>query len=83
MNQEQAFLAALAENPSDDVTRLVFADWLAERDDPREAWMRDARLARWSLPEYVDPFPKPPRSCVRGSLPATRSRPRPSATFWA
>jgi uncharacterized protein (TIGR02996 family) len=37
MNQEEAFLAALAENPEDETTRLVFADWLEEHDEPDRA----------------------------------------------
>jgi uncharacterized protein (TIGR02996 family) len=32
---EDAFLLTIAENPDDDVTRLVNADWLDERGDPR------------------------------------------------
>jgi uncharacterized protein (TIGR02996 family) len=40
MNEEQAFLAAIAANPSDATARLVFADWLTERDDPRGEWLR-------------------------------------------
>jgi uncharacterized protein (TIGR02996 family) len=40
MNEEQAFLAAIAANPADATARLVFADWLTERDDPRGEWLR-------------------------------------------
>jgi uncharacterized protein (TIGR02996 family) len=32
---EEAFQAALDHDPTDSVTRMVFADWLLERDDPR------------------------------------------------
>jgi uncharacterized protein (TIGR02996 family) len=35
MNEEEAFQAALDANPDDWQTRLVFADWLQERNDPR------------------------------------------------
>jgi uncharacterized protein (TIGR02996 family) len=35
MNDEEAFHAALDANPNDHTTRLVFADWLQERGDPR------------------------------------------------
>ena len=35
MNEEEAFQAALDANPEDHTTRLVFADWLQERDDTR------------------------------------------------
>ncbi|MCI0705423.1 MAG: TIGR02996 domain-containing protein [Planctomycetia bacterium] len=40
MNEEQAFLAAISANPADATTRLVFADWLTDRDDPRGEWLR-------------------------------------------
>lgn len=33
--EEQAFRAALDANPNDRTARLVFADWLQARDDPR------------------------------------------------
>jgi uncharacterized protein (TIGR02996 family) len=43
---ESAFLDALAADPSDHTTRLVYADWLEERGDPRAAYVRaDAALA--------------------------------------
>src|SRR4051812_8960580 len=46
MPEEQAFLAALAADPADDVTRLVYADWLDERGDPRGSYLRaEVRLA--------------------------------------
>lgn len=35
MNEEAGFQAALDANPDDFQTRLAFADWLRERDDPR------------------------------------------------
>jgi len=34
MTDEDGFLAAIRHTPADDVTRLVFADWLDEQDDP-------------------------------------------------
>lgn len=37
MTDEDAFLAALAENPADDVRRLVYADWLEERGEAEKA----------------------------------------------
>jgi uncharacterized protein (TIGR02996 family) len=44
MATEQGFVQALADDPDDDTTRLVFADWLEERGDPRAAWLRAAAL---------------------------------------
>jgi uncharacterized protein (TIGR02996 family) len=41
MDDEEAFQAALDANPDDHTTRLVFADWLQERDDPRAAGYRE------------------------------------------
>jgi uncharacterized protein (TIGR02996 family) len=38
--EERAFLDALAADAADDVTRLVYADWLDERGDPRGAYLR-------------------------------------------
>ncbi len=35
MNDENAFQAYLDKHPDDHTARLVFADWLQERDDPR------------------------------------------------
>jgi uncharacterized protein (TIGR02996 family) len=40
MHEEQAFLQAMQENPEDTSLRLVFADWLEERDDPRGELIR-------------------------------------------
>ena len=36
MSEEDAFLAALRELPTDDTTRLVYADWLDERINERK-----------------------------------------------
>jgi uncharacterized protein (TIGR02996 family) len=61
---EDPFLAAIRANPDDTLTRLVYADWLDERDDPRGMFlrleieaaatpegvtMRDAQLARLAV----------------------------------
>src|SRR5262249_45444097 len=40
MNQEDAFLQAIREEPDDDAVRLIFADWLEERGDPRGEFIR-------------------------------------------
>lgn len=34
MSEQQALLQAIIDNPEDDAVRLVYADWLEERDDP-------------------------------------------------
>jgi uncharacterized protein (TIGR02996 family) len=43
----QAFLASIADHPDDDAVRLIFGDWLTERDDPRGELIRvQCELAR-------------------------------------
>jgi uncharacterized protein (TIGR02996 family) len=37
---EDAFLAVIEANPRDDTTRLVYADWLDDRGDPRGPYLR-------------------------------------------
>lgn len=47
MYEEQGFLEQLREHPEDDVTRLVYADWLEDQGDPRSAYLRaEVALAR-------------------------------------
>ncbi|VTT96751.1 unnamed protein product [Gemmataceae bacterium] len=40
MTEDEAFIRALVDNPGDDTPRLVYADWLDDRDDPRGAYLR-------------------------------------------
>jgi uncharacterized protein (TIGR02996 family) len=40
VSEENAFLEAIAANPGDDPTRLVYADWLEERGDSRAEYLR-------------------------------------------
>jgi uncharacterized protein (TIGR02996 family) len=40
MSDEQAFLSAIMANPDDQTAKLVYADWLQERDDPRAEIVR-------------------------------------------
>lgn len=40
MSEEAAFLAAIAADPGDDTARLIYADWLADHDDPRAEYVR-------------------------------------------
>jgi uncharacterized protein (TIGR02996 family) len=49
MIEDEPFLRTLLANPDDRVSRLVYADWLDERADPRAEYLRiDARLAELS-----------------------------------
>jgi uncharacterized protein (TIGR02996 family) len=44
--EENAFIEAIRSSPHDDDTRLVYADWLEERADPRAEYLRlDVALA--------------------------------------
>lgn len=40
MFEERAFLSAIMANPDDQTTKLVYADWLADRDDSRAEIVR-------------------------------------------
>jgi uncharacterized protein (TIGR02996 family) len=40
MTPDEAFLQAVVETPDDDAPRLVYADWLEERGDPRGEFIR-------------------------------------------
>src|ERR1700733_2827330 len=40
MNDEAAFTQAMQEHPEDAALRLIFADWLEERGDPRSELIR-------------------------------------------
>src|SRR5436190_11101373 len=40
MSDEQGFLEQLRAEPGDEVTRLVYADWLQERGDVRGEYLR-------------------------------------------
>ena len=53
MNDEQDFLQAMQENPEDTSLRLVFADWLEERSDPRGELIRLLHTLTQSV-EVVD-----------------------------
>jgi uncharacterized protein (TIGR02996 family) len=47
MTQDDGFLQAVVEDPDDDAPRLVYADWLEERGEPRGEFIRtDCALAR-------------------------------------
>ncbi len=55
VTEEEGWLVKLAANPDDATTRLVFADWLQERDDPRADGHR--AIARQGLkPRAGDKF---------------------------
>jgi uncharacterized protein (TIGR02996 family) len=45
LTQQEAFLQAIVEDPRDDVTRLVYADWLEENGQPERAQFIRAQVA--------------------------------------
>jgi uncharacterized protein (TIGR02996 family) len=48
MPDAAGFLRALLDDPDDPSVRLIFADWLDERGDPRGEWLRlQTELAAW------------------------------------
>ena len=57
MDEEEPFLRAVESDIHDDAPRLVYADWLDERGDPRGEYLRlQVRFAReWT---YQDQLPK-------------------------
>ena len=42
-NEEAAFIQAIHDNPYDNTTWLVYADWLQDRGDPRAEVIRKAK----------------------------------------
>jgi uncharacterized protein (TIGR02996 family) len=55
MSEESAFLAAIRATSSDQLPRLVYADWLDERGDPRGELVRIEEEMR-NLPVYSDRY---------------------------
>src|SRR6516162_8267287 len=53
MNDE-AFLQAIAASPNDEGPRLIYADWLDERDDPRGTWLRTESALRGTSPKKAE-----------------------------
>jgi uncharacterized protein (TIGR02996 family) len=53
MTPEEAFVQAITDSPDDETSRLVYADWLEERGDPRGEFLRlECRLR--ALPETCE-----------------------------
>src|SRR5205807_10301364 len=40
MDRQRQFLQAILDDPDDDMLRLIYADWLEERGDPRAEFIR-------------------------------------------
>jgi len=53
VSEEAAFLSAIRERPGEDTVRLVYADWLDERGDPRGAFLRLHTVLLATAPDHV------------------------------
>ena len=53
--EEAGFWSAIAEAPQDEVPRLIFADWLEERNDPRGPLLRERQYWRHLNADCRDP----------------------------
>jgi uncharacterized protein (TIGR02996 family) len=76
MDQEQAFLQAMLDNPRDLATRLIFADWLEERSDSRGALLRLTTL----LTQETDQPNRPEKESLLRSL--LEAGVQPVGPFW-
>jgi uncharacterized protein (TIGR02996 family) len=55
VTDDEAFVRAVVAAPADDAPRLVYADWLDERGDPRGAYLREE--LRWARGRCGEPSP--------------------------
>ena len=55
MSDEEALLKAIIAHPGDDTTKLVYADWLDEHDQPTKAAV--VRAESWKDAWAIDPTP--------------------------
>jgi len=53
-DDERAFLRRIADRPGDDAPRLIFADWLDDRDDPRGEMIRLQLASSRLPPDHAD-----------------------------
>jgi uncharacterized protein (TIGR02996 family) len=71
VEEHEPFIAAIEEQPDDRTTRLVYADWLGDRDHPAGEYLR-TELELAALPEESDRAPE-----LRATLRALRQRIEP------
>jgi uncharacterized protein (TIGR02996 family) len=55
MTEEDTFIRTICDSPGDDTHRLVYADWLDERDDPRGPYLRAE--AEWAKSWWAGEVP--------------------------
>jgi uncharacterized protein (TIGR02996 family) len=58
MTQEDAFIQAIIDNPEDDATRLIFADWLEENGQPERAGFIRYQIEHTQPPTFHSRRPK-------------------------
>jgi uncharacterized protein (TIGR02996 family) len=75
------FVTQIIADPADDTTRLVFADWLADRGDPRAPLLRVVPLVRQAAGP-VETVPKLKRAKIRDPLDETRTLLGPIPKDW-
>ncbi|HYT94003.1 MAG TPA: TIGR02996 domain-containing protein [Gemmataceae bacterium] len=61
MDEDAAFVAAVVADPSDNTLRLIYADWLEERGDPRGEYLRAAVMLDQLEAEQLGPHPEKKR----------------------
>ncbi|MDY3552538.1 TIGR02996 domain-containing protein [Gemmata sp. JC717] len=67
--EEAAFLEALKANPADDTTRLVYADWLDEHNEPRKAeYLRLVAVLAQGQSDIERTSPQATRVCELGKM---------------
>jgi uncharacterized protein (TIGR02996 family) len=54
MTDEEPFIRAIVDSPGDETPRLVYADWLEERGDPRAPYLRAEHEVPKRFPMYAD-----------------------------
>jgi uncharacterized protein (TIGR02996 family) len=82
MNQEDAFLRAICENPDDDTPRLVYADWLEEHGDTARAEFIRVQI-ELERKEADDPATAPLRTRAEDLLRGRRDTWRQELPAWA
>ncbi len=73
MNETAAFLQAIRQRPHDDAPRLIFADWLEERGDPRGEFIRLQAVLQIRL-RQIDRRPRRRRRRNRAGVAAAARR---------